>query len=678
MILLATLALALTPQVDPTVPDVLVSPPDAVVSGTLKVWHPIELEWPGPSHAEDDGDFSAFWYDDPNPFLDYRLQVTLTHTDGTTYVCQGFFDGDGNGGGTGNKWKVRFNPDRSGDWTYLVDFRMGANVAVSMSPTYGGKTNFHGSTNTFTVGAADTTAPGLLAQGRLEYVGKKYLKQRDSSTYWLKTGSNSPENLFGYSGFDNVVDQGGLPQGIIHDYAPHIVHWGVGDPDWGTNDGKGIIGLLNYLGTEYLENATPQVALANGDYSQGLNSVFFLPHTLGGDGQETTPLIGYTDDSDNDTHYDISRLEQWNTVLNHAQTQGILVTFVLAEEEVPNYTWFDGGAVGVERKLFFRELSARFGYLNGVKWTLSEESKFSYSQHIQMAEYMDYVDPYDHITAVHNEPNNWLIYAGNLNSGGSQPPIAGNPLFDAASVQYHFDTANVATEVVGRIADANGRTWVLDMDENGLADTGVHPGGTQGSPPETYAPNMGQARQTILYDVLFSGGNIEWYFGNWVESVGGDHTVEDWTTREDLWLYTRIARDIMTGVHPQTGAPLSYSGVGGQGVPNAEFWNMRPADTVITNPQTHPGLGNPEVYLRDNEEAFIYIPSNATSPFILDMTDLQGVYKPRWWNPRTGAFVGGGAFLDSSPGGNKTLTQLGQAGTIDGPVDYVVYLEKQP
>jgi hypothetical protein len=47
-----------------------------------------------------------------NPFLDYRLNVTFTGPSGQKYVVPGFFDGDGNGGGTGNVWRARFAPDQ--------------------------------------------------------------------------------------------------------------------------------------------------------------------------------------------------------------------------------------------------------------------------------------------------------------------------------------------------------------------------------------------------------------------------------------------------------------------------------------------------------------------------------------------------------------------------------------
>ena len=61
----------------------------------------------------------------------------------------------------------------------------------------------------------------------------------------------------------------------------------------------------------------------------GLNSLYFLPMNLGGDGQDTSPFL---DQSSNGfsavTHYDVGRMEQWNLVFEHAQRRGLLIELV--------------------------------------------------------------------------------------------------------------------------------------------------------------------------------------------------------------------------------------------------------------------------------------------------------------------------------------------------------------
>ena len=63
---------------------------------------------------------------------------------------------------------------------------------------------------------------------------------------------------------------------------------------------------------------------------------------------------------------------------------------------------------------------------------------------------------------------------------------------------------------------AAGRKWVLDFDEQtvGLTDE-----------------NAVELRQKILYDVLFSGGDLELYAGYHALPLGGDLRLEDFLTR---------------------------------------------------------------------------------------------------------------------------------------------------
>jgi hypothetical protein len=60
--------------------------------------------------------------------FDFRvveLQATFTAPSGRTIGFFGFYDGDGNGGQTGNVWKLRFMPDEVGTWTYSLTWTDG-------------------------------------------------------------------------------------------------------------------------------------------------------------------------------------------------------------------------------------------------------------------------------------------------------------------------------------------------------------------------------------------------------------------------------------------------------------------------------------------------------------------------------------------------------------------------
>src|SRR5688500_6014695 len=75
------------------------------ISGELKQWHDVVLTFDGPATSE-----TA----DPNPFLNYRLNVEFTKGS-KKYTVPGYFAADGNSAETsaavGNKWRVHFVPD---------------------------------------------------------------------------------------------------------------------------------------------------------------------------------------------------------------------------------------------------------------------------------------------------------------------------------------------------------------------------------------------------------------------------------------------------------------------------------------------------------------------------------------------------------------------------------------
>src|SRR4030095_1100702 len=104
----------------------------------------------------------------------------------------------------------------------------------------------------------------------------------------------------------------------IHTYAPHVPDWKPGDPTWKDGKGKGLIGAINSLS------------------SKGATSMSFIPYNAGGDGDNVWPMV----DRDDKFHYDVSKLDQWQIVFDHAQSKGLYLHFKLAETEN------DDGGVG--------------------------------------------------------------------------------------------------------------------------------------------------------------------------------------------------------------------------------------------------------------------------------------------------------------------------------------------
>ena len=312
---------------------------DIVISGELKLWHPITLTLDGPT-AEEEGE--------TNPFLDYRLEVTFTQG-GTSIVVPGYFAADGNaaetGATNGSKWRVHFVPRSTGEWTYTVSMRSGTDIAIS--DLAGQPTPQDGLTGSFTIGESDKQGRDFRGKGVLSYVNGPYL-QFDNGDYFIKGGADSPENFLGYFEFDNTKDHGcqnNVLQDGLHRYEAHVSDWNQGDPVWHNDKGKGIIGALNYLS------------------SKGINSVYFLPMNTEGDGCEVYPWTEYGDDASERLRYDVSKLDQWDIVFNHMDELGLMLHIVTQEQE--NDQLLDGGSLGTQRKLYYRELMARFGYHHG-------------------------------------------------------------------------------------------------------------------------------------------------------------------------------------------------------------------------------------------------------------------------------------------------------------------------
>jgi hypothetical protein len=542
------------------------------VSGSLKKWHPITVDTAGATAVLSESQLQ------PNPFLDFRYNVVFTSPGGNEYIVPGYFAGDGVGGGIGSVWRAKFSAGETGEWQYRISFQRGDDLSVSEAD--GTPMPSDGESGSFTVTDNSPQDPGFLATGRLQYTGEHYLKFADGP-YWIKGGVDSPENFFGYAGFDNTFDQpGGADTGVlfqgVHHYVPHIADWREGDPVFtnsaNPDNAKGIIGAVNYLASE------------------GINSLYFLPMNLGGDGRETYPFIRPTGSPFDNTHYDVSKLFQWQIVLEHMQRKGIAAHFVLAEQEGRNTNWLDDGQLGIERKLFYREMIARFAYLLAIKWNISEESRYGDSRHKEFAGYIQDLDWADFPIAVHtNRDRPAEKYDG----------LLGDPRFAASSIQFSRQISGALVEEWRQKTADAGWPWVIDMDEVGPAFTGLTPDNTE------------DLRKSVLYPVYFSGGNLEWYFGYHPLPLGGDMRTEDFRTRRKMYRYTRIAREMMQAALP--------------------FWRMQPADDLYTGDTTA------EVFAEAGSAYAVYL-ADASSPGTLAVE--PGDYQLQWFDPRNGEYAG--------------------------------------
>ncbi|WP_394971078.1 DUF5060 domain-containing protein [uncultured Croceitalea sp.] len=546
------------------------------ITKKLQKWHKVTLTFDGPESSE---------HDDFNPFMNYRMNVVFTHnTSGKTYKVPGYFAADGDAGMTsadsGNKWRVHFTPDEIGEWSYSVDFRKGTWTAVSAKLDTGLSGGFmDGATGSFMVSESNKTGVDFRARGRLQYVGERYLKFAEDETYFLKQGPDAPENFLSFKDFDGTQHTDEHKDHMVKTWEPHLIDWKKKDPTWQNGKGKAIIGALNYLA------------------SKELNSVSFLTNNIMGDDQNVFPYIAY----DVYDRFDVSKLDQWEIVFDHAQKKGLFLHFKLFEEE--NQGLLDNGGVGAFRKLYFRELIARFGHHLALNWNLGEENGEWLTRHVTppqeteqrlaMARYFKRNDPYHHHLVIHNG----ISYDDLL---GPESGLTG------PSVQTHkSDFREVHHETLHWInaSEKAGHPWAVAVDEPGDAQHALL--------PDNENPNHDKARKNALWGTLMAGGwGNEWYFG--YKHEHSDLSCQDYRSRDLFWDQAANAiRFFKNNTIP--------------------YWQMENRNDLVGN------LNNENtVYCLAKENGIYLIYLNSVSRANLDLSHTTHHYEVFWFNPKKG------------------------------------------
>ncbi len=550
------------------------------VSGELRKWHKVTISFDGPNTSE-----TAT----PNPFTNYKLQVTFTNGN-TTYNVPGYYAADGNTANSsatsGNKWLVHFAPDQTGTWTYTASFRQGTDVALNTSPTAGSSAGFmDGETGTFNIAATNKTGRDHRGKGRLKYVGQHYLQHQETGDYFVKMGADAPENTFAYNDFDAVPNRGNRRK----TWSPHAGDYNAGDAaayTWQNGKGTELLGVIKYLS------------------DKGMNVFSFLTFSLHGDDENVFPHLlkvgegtynTYNDAQqwNNGVHhdrFDVSRLAQWEKIMEYGDKKGMYMHFKTLEQENDNI--MDGNGFGRERRIYYRELIARFGHHLALNWNLSEECSLTTGVIEATASYIKAVDPYDHIIVFHTFPGNtalgWPKYNAHLG------PSSG---VDGASIQGGDDSFNdirpALTEWIDKSRNAN-KKWVVAIDEQGTGQVGI----------KTDPTDRFKVRQKVIWNSLMAGAaGAEFYYGS--QTGCTDMNCQNHRTRDQKYSDANFALKFFQDYLP--------------------FHQMLENDGRTSD-------GADYVFEKNNEIYAVYRPNGGSTGINLPAGD----WAVQWYNPRNG------------------------------------------
>ncbi|NJB83947.1 DUF5060 domain-containing protein [Wenyingzhuangia aestuarii] len=574
------------------------------ISGELKTWHKVTLTFNGPNTSE-----TAT----PNPFTDYKLDVTFTKGK-TSYTVPGYYaacDNPAEGCTSGNKWNVHFAPDSKGTWTYKVSFKTGKDVAITETIHPKSAGFMDGATGTFKIQASDKTGKDFRApnKGRLQYVGERYLRfsgtnpKNPNGQWFIKAGADSPENTFAYDDFDATPNRRfsrwNNKKGTLASFKRTRKSWNAHQQDynpqeassytWQNGKGTELLGVVNYLS------------------SQGANAMSFLTFNAGGDDQNIFPHLmnipiqayedlpnghdkkmSYAERKDLWDHlqkdrFDVSKLAQWEKILEYADTKGLYLHFKTMENE--NCKFMDNNKNGRERKLYYRELIARFSHHLALNWNITEETVIPDDVVISISKYISSIDPYHHNLVLHTFPGQ---------QKQKYPQLLGNKSkLTGASIQKDRHLIHQSVKTWIQASAEAGKKWVVANDEQGSAGQGIR------------IP-LNVIRHQVLWATLMAGGaGVEYYYG-YTDNDGDIHN-QDHRLRGDLYKEGSYAIHFF----------------------NTYFQNYL-IDAVSNDELTE---NKNDYVLANNGKAYVvYLPKGGSTKIKL----ANKRWKIQWYNPRNG------------------------------------------
>ena len=347
-----------------------------------------------------------------------------------------------------------------------------------------------------------------------------------------------------------------------------------------------------------------------------------------GDGKDVWPYNDYNERY----RFDCSKLDQWEVVFDYMEQNGVMNHFVLQETE--NECLLDQGHTGVQRKVYLRELVARFGHHLAVTYNLGEENGPANwtpigqtdQQRKDMATYLKEVNPYPCFVVLHT-------HSGDDGQDKTLNPLLGFENLDGPSLQIGR-ADNVHKRVKKWIAESKsaGKQWVVNFDELGPANKGVM--------PDSFDALHDTIRHHALWGTLMAGGaGVEWYFG--YRFPHNDLGLEDFRSRDNWFKQSTIATQFVNQF------PLE---------------EMSSVDELINVKDAYCLTNQKDIYI-------VYLPAGTKNAKL--KINSKKALSVKWLNPRDGGELKVGSVSSIEGTGIRSLGNP----PIDSEKDWVVLVK---
>jgi hypothetical protein len=262
----------------------------------------------------------------------------------------------------------------------------------------------------------------------------------------------------------------------------------------------------------------------------------------------------------------------------------------------------DGGELFEERKLYYREMIARFGHHLGIIWDLGEEIT-DVDEIKKRSAFIRETDPYKSPIVVHTiEDTQEEVYSA----------LLGVDTLEGISV-HSSDYENIASTTASWIekSASAGRPWVVSNDEQGGFGSGV--------------TSDAYGLKALWGNLMGGGSGAQYYFGTEL-----DLTLEDFRSWGSLFELSRSAVDFF------------YE----NGVP---FWDMASTDQLVAQ--------NGISVFADSSGSVVvvYMEAGAGPEVLLDLpgSELRR-YSISWYEPESGE-ISSGSVSSVNAGDNKSI-----------------------